>query len=135
MREFVAVREIRSADEFVSEMSRTEEAAALFGNYVHMFNSRSLQGASFPEPRTIAFSPDDDFIMAFNGGGNSVEMMRLNRDGRFLNSSTPTSTAPPPRSSPRSTPRNVWPATEETRGPIGKPTTCGLGCTGARTTS
>jgi hypothetical protein len=37
------------------------------GNYTLMFASRSLQGASFLNPRVILFGPDARFIITFNG--------------------------------------------------------------------
>ena len=61
------------------------------GNYWNimsfMFHSASRQGASFQNPRAIAFKPRGNVVMAFNGnktqkGGNQVEFMEFDRERR-----------------------------------------------------
>ena len=42
------------------------------GNYALMFRSRSLQSATFQEPRAILFTPDASFLLAFNSGSPSA---------------------------------------------------------------
>lgn len=55
-----------------------------------MYDSFSLQGSSFAEPRVIVFGPDADFIFTFNGStrqsrGFAIETMEFDRSsGQFL---------------------------------------------------
>lgn len=53
-------------------------------NYVLMYNSGSIQQASFESPRAILHSPSADLVVSFNGdesqvGGNTIEAMAYNR--------------------------------------------------------
>jgi cytochrome c2 len=51
-------------------------------NYILMYKSRSLQEASFTQPRVISYSPSTQFILTFNGGSpkmaghNSIEIIQ-----------------------------------------------------------
>ena len=56
----------------------------LKSNYALLFESRSLQEASYQYPRVILFAPSADGIFAFNGhaaqrGSNSLEMLTFDR--------------------------------------------------------
>ena len=64
-------------------------ASNRFGTYMKfhtlMYDSRSLQGASFEEPRAIVFGPTADFIFTFNGnahqrGGATIETAEFNSE-------------------------------------------------------
>ena len=78
--------DILSVEDFLLAVSRLGPED-LFNNYVLMFDSKSRQEGSFKEPRAIIFSPKQEFVMAFNGGGhqrggNQVEIMQFNKEQR-----------------------------------------------------
>lgn len=59
-----------------------KERPEYFSNYVIAYRSRSLQQASFENPRIIAFNKNADLVFSFNGnprhrGFSNVEMMRF----------------------------------------------------------
>ena len=58
----ITARHVRSIDGLLPELP-----AALRYRYALMFASRSLQGASFKNPRVILYGPDARFIITFNG--------------------------------------------------------------------
>ncbi len=77
---------VRSVEDFLGTIYRSGQKK-FFRNYVLMFNSRSIQAATFKDPRVIMFSKDDEFVMTFNGnntqeGGKRMEMMQFNRKQR-----------------------------------------------------
>lgn len=56
-------------------------------NYVVMYRSRSLQGATPELPRIITYTPTASFMLTFNGnasqaGGQTLEMIQYRRDER-----------------------------------------------------
>ena len=58
---------------------------SLRNRYALVFSSRSLQGASFKDPRVILFGDDARFIVTFNGertqaGFYTLETMEFNED-------------------------------------------------------
>ena len=64
-----------------------------YGTYMKfhtlMYDSRSLQGGSFEEPRAIVFGPTADFIFTFNGnphqrGGATIETAEYNSETKQL---------------------------------------------------
>jgi len=74
------------------KLTRVEQVIAelpsnmLNENYVLMYRSRSLQDASFLEPRAIVFTPTASFALSFNSGdikqkgSNSIEMVQFRYD-------------------------------------------------------
>src|SRR2546422_10811492 len=55
-------QDIGSVEELIAALP-----AAQRNRYALVFESRSLQGASFDSPRAIVFGPDARFIVTFNG--------------------------------------------------------------------
>ena len=83
VKEILTSGEVRSVESFLEFLSQSKYKEFL-ENYVLMFHSRSLQSASFENPRAIMFSPEDEFVIAFNGdssqdNGNQLEMMEFDR--------------------------------------------------------
>ncbi len=69
-----------SIEHFLSDWK--QEKPEYFSNYVMAYRSRSLQQASFENPRIIMFNKNADFVLSFNGdakhrGFNNIEMMRF----------------------------------------------------------
>jgi hypothetical protein len=48
-----------------------------------VFESNSLQDASFTEPRVIVFGPDAKFVFAFNGHGPTIEAFQFDEQKSF----------------------------------------------------
>lgn len=76
-----------------SQTKKIEDAIALLPpelkrNVTFVYTSRSLQGATFQEPRAITFSEKGDFIVSFNGshrqkGGSALEVLQfLKKDSK-----------------------------------------------------
>ena len=71
--EMISSGNIRSVEDFLEALAQSDKRV-FFENYVLMFHSRSLQGASFQSPRAIMFSANDEFVMAFTGDGTQREI-------------------------------------------------------------
>lgn len=75
----------------VNRAMKVDQALALLpldllSNYALVFNSRSLQGASFTNPRAILFGSDARLIISFNGdatqkGYDALEVMEYQDEG------------------------------------------------------
>lgn len=78
IRNMIRERNIRSMDEFISELP-----SDILTHYTLMHESKSLHGSSFIEPRAILFGSNGQWIVSFNGSstqgaGDMVEMMLYN---------------------------------------------------------
>lgn len=62
LQSLVQGRDLGSIEQVLAALPALER-----GNYTLMFASRSLQGATFLNPRVILFGPDARFIITFNG--------------------------------------------------------------------
>ena len=81
-RDLIAMGGETSVEAFVEHLP-----AAMRNNYVLVFQSRSLQGASRGNPRAILFAPKADLIVTFNGessqrGYSDVEVMRFDPESK-----------------------------------------------------
>ena len=77
----VSSGKVRSVEGFLKALA-WEGRDAFLANYVLMFHSRSLQEASFTEPRVIMFSNGDEFVITFGGSQETLEMMGFDRKER-----------------------------------------------------
>jgi hypothetical protein len=59
----IRTHDIGTVNELLAALPATQRR-----NYALMFDSRSLQEASFENPRVILYGPDARFVMTFNGG-------------------------------------------------------------------
>ena len=76
----IVARQVRSIEGLLPELP-----ASLRYRYALMFASRSLQGASFNDPRVILYGPDARFIVTFNGdpshrGFHALETMEFDEE-------------------------------------------------------
>lgn len=72
---FVKGRQLKSVEEFLEALDDDQK-----DHYVMMYDSKSLQGASFQKPRVIMFSKTGEILFSFNGdttqkNGNKIEMI------------------------------------------------------------
>lgn len=79
IRGLIASRGITSVEELIGALP-----ADLRSHYALVFSSRSMQGASFSNPRAILYGSDAQLVVTFNGdskerGYSSVETMEFNR--------------------------------------------------------
>jgi hypothetical protein len=77
LQELIRTHDIRSVDELIAALPED-----LRTHYALVFASRSLQGASFAAPRVIAYGPEANFVLTFNGdpgqrGFQTVECMEF----------------------------------------------------------
>ena len=77
LQQLIRTRHIASIDQLLAALPAGERS-----HYALMFESRSLQGASFAAPRAILFGSDARFILTFNGdpaqrGYQSLETMEF----------------------------------------------------------
>ena len=80
LQDLIRARDIRSVDELIAALPED-----LRTHYALVFESRSLQGASFAAPRVIAYGPEANFVLTFNGdsgqrGYQTVESMEFDPD-------------------------------------------------------
>ena len=80
LQELIRTHDIRSVDELIAALPED-----LRTHYALVFASRSLQGASFAAPRVIAYGPEANFVLTFNGdsgqrGFQTVESMEFDAD-------------------------------------------------------
>lgn len=80
LEELIHERDIHSVDELIAALP-----ADLRTHYALVFESRSLQGASFAAPRVIAYGPEAHFVLTFNGdpgqrGFQAVETLEFDSD-------------------------------------------------------
>jgi hypothetical protein len=82
LRDLISKLQIKSVDSFLDSLP-----SDMLSHQVMMFDSKSLQKASFEEPRIIVHTSDAKFVAAFNGGSGSS---REDRSVEFIefNSST-----------------------------------------------
>ena len=73
--------EVRSVEDMLDALFATQGEKFL-RSYVLMFHSRSVQDASFENPRVLLFSEKDEFVVTFNGESNQIEMMVFDREDR-----------------------------------------------------
>jgi hypothetical protein len=85
LRALVANRGVRTVDELVPRLP-----VGLRSRHVVVYESRSIQSATFTRPRVLLFTRDAKFVVAFNGrpegGEETVETMEFDdrrRDFRF----------------------------------------------------
>lgn len=89
--DFLALKQLITQQQLGSiETLLARLPAAFRAGYVLVFDSRSLQQASFSDPRAILFGDDARFILTFNGapsqrGFDTLETMEFDADGaRFV---------------------------------------------------
>ncbi len=58
----IQTHDVRTVDELLAALPEAQRR-----NYALVFDSRSLQGASFENPRVILYGPDARFVVTFNG--------------------------------------------------------------------
>jgi hypothetical protein len=58
----IRTRDVGTVEELLAALPEAQRR-----NYALMFDSRSLQGASFDNPRVILYGPDARFVLTFNG--------------------------------------------------------------------
>jgi len=77
LRQLIETEKIASIEELLSRLPAPDRSG-----YVLVFDSRSLQGASFRDPRALVFGKDAKFIFTFNGdsqqrGYEQIETMEF----------------------------------------------------------
>ncbi len=77
LQQLLHTQNIGTVEQLIAALPATQRS-----NYALVFESRSLQGASFENPRAILFGPDARFIVTFDGspaqrGFRSVETMEF----------------------------------------------------------
>jgi hypothetical protein len=77
LQQLLHTQNIGTVEQLIAALPATQR-----GNYALVFESRSLQGASFENPRAILFGPDARFIVTFDGspaqrGFRTVETMEF----------------------------------------------------------
>src|SRR5258708_26724816 len=82
LQRLISQGDIGSVEELIAALPASERS-----RYALVFESRSLQGASFENPRAILFGPDARLILTFNGGARqrglrSVETMEFDEGTR-----------------------------------------------------
>ena len=82
LQSLIRSQDIGSVEELVAALPPTQR-----NRYALVFESRSLQGASFDSPRAILFGPDARLIVTFNGspaqrGFRAVETMEFDAEAK-----------------------------------------------------